>query len=98
MTNVNRRNKCDVLNLTESEQEFEEVNGVDVAHEIVEVAFDLGAAKGVWPIRKKGVTRTKATKTVRLAAASGSPIRVEGDVETGFLSGRHEVQCEVLSR
>ena len=40
---------------------------------------DSGAAKSVWPIREKGVSRTKATKTVVWAEASGSPIRVEGE-------------------
>ena len=59
--------------------QVEEVNAVDVVQKFVEITVDLGAAKSVWPIRKKGVTRTQATKTVRLAAACGSPIHVEGD-------------------
>ena len=55
------------------------MNAVNVVQEIVEITVDSGAAKFAWPIRKKGVARTKATKTVRLAAASGCPIHVEGD-------------------
>ena len=39
----------------------EEVNAVDVVHEIVEITVDKGAAKSVWPILKNSVTRTKAT-------------------------------------
>ena len=40
---------------------------------------------GSCPIRKKAVTRTKATKTVRLAAASGCPRRVERDARLEFV-------------
>ena len=52
--------------------------------EIVEITVDSGAAKGIWPIRTKGDTRTKVTKLVRLAAASDSPIHVEGDGRLEF--------------
>ena len=52
---------------------------VDVVQEIGEITGDLGAARSVWRIRQKGVTRTKATKTVRLAAANSSQLRVERD-------------------
>ena len=55
------------------------MNAVDVVQEIVEITVDSGSAKSVWPIRKKDVARTKTTKTVRLVAASGGPIHVEGD-------------------
>ena len=55
------------------------MNAVDVVQEIVEISVDAGAAESAWPIRRKRVTRTKATKTVRLAAATSSPIHVEGD-------------------
>ena len=47
--------------------------------EIVETTLDSGAAKNVWPIRKKGVARTKSANMLRLAAASGRLMRVEGD-------------------
>ena len=83
-TNVNRSNKFDVLNQTESGLEFEEVNAVDVVQEILEITVDSIAAKSVWPSRKKGVTRTTATKTARLAAASGSPIHEGGDAKLGI--------------
>ena len=58
------------------------MNAVDVVQEIT---VDSGAAKSVWPIRKKGVTRTNATKVVRLAAATGCPMRVEGDARLEFV-------------
>ena len=45
------------------------MNAVVEVVEIVEITVDSGAVKSVWPIRKKGVARTKATNTVRLAAA-----------------------------
>ena len=70
MTNANRSNNFDALNLTESGLEVEAVNAVYVVQEIAEITVDSGAAWSVCPIRKKGVTRTKASKTERLAAAS----------------------------
>ena len=61
------------------------MGAVDVVQEIVEITIDAVVAKSVWPIRKKGDARTKATKAMRLAAASGSPIRVEGDARLEFV-------------
>ena len=85
--------RANVLHPTASGLEVEEVNAVDMLQEIVEITVDSGAAKNVWPIRKKGVTRTKATKTVMLAAASGSPIHVEGDARLEFV--RDGKKCNV---
>ena len=84
MTSASRSNKFDVLNFTQRGLEVEE-NAVDVVQEIVEIIVDSGAANSVCPIRKEGVTRTKVTTTVRLAAARGSPIRVEGDDRLEFV-------------
>ena len=84
MTRASRCNNFDVLELIESELEVEEVHAVDV-QEVGEITVDSGAAKSVWPMRKKGVTRTKTTKTVRLAAANASPIDVEGDARLEFV-------------
>ena len=61
------------------------MSAVDVVQEIVEITVDSGAVKSVLPIRKKGVTRTEARKTVRLAAASGSQVRVAGDARLEFV-------------
>ena len=72
------------------------MNAVDVVQEIVEITVDSGAAKSVRPIRMKGVARPNATKTVRLAAASGSPIHVEGDVRLEFVREGKKVLHEVL--
>ena len=58
MTSASRSNQFDVLELIESELEVDEMNAVDVVQEVVEITVDLGAANNVWPIRKKGVTRT----------------------------------------
>ena len=69
-----------------------------MVQEIVEITVDSGASTSVWPIRKKFAARRKATKTVRLAAASGSPTRVGGDVRLEFVQGRQEVQHEILGR
>ena len=56
----------------------EEVNATETVQKVVEITVDSGAAKSVWPSRKKGVERTKSKKAVKLAAANGSPIPVEG--------------------
>ena len=69
------------------------MNEGDVVHEIVEITVDSGAGESVWAICKKGVTRTQATKTVRLAAASGSPIHVEGDARLDFV--RDGKKCDI---
>ena len=57
---MSRSIKFDVLNVSERELEVEEVNAVDVVQENLEITVDSGAATSVWPIRKKGVTRTNA--------------------------------------
>ena len=62
---MRQSNNCPVPGHVESECEGEEVNAVD--------AVPRSAKK------KKGVVRTKPTKTVKLATASGSPTRVGRD-------------------
>ena len=83
MTSAIRSNKFDVLNLTERGLEVEEgersLTWCKRSWSSLRSLSDSGAAKSVWPIRKKDVTRTKATKTVLLAAPIGSPIHAEGD-------------------
>ena len=74
------------------------MHAVDVVQEFVEITVDSGASTSVWLIRKKGAARRKATKTVGLTAASGSPTRVGGDVRLEFVQGRQEVQHEVRGR
>ena len=81
---VRRRNRFLALTTIESEDD-ELVNVVGTLQEVVEITVDSGAAKSVWPSRKKGVERTKSTKTVELAAVNGSPIRVEGDARLEFI-------------
>ena len=67
------------------------MNAVDVVQEIVG-----RAVKSVWPIRRKGVTRPKATMTVRLAAASGSPVRVEEVAILGFVQDGKKCNMKFL--
>ena len=81
------RNRFLALTVIESDDD-EEVNAIETVQEVVEVTVDSGAAKSVWPSRKKGVERTKSKKAVKLAAANGSPIRVEGDARLdSFVTG-----------
>ena len=54
-----RSTKFDILNVMERGLGVEEVNAVDAVQEIVEITIDSGAAKSAWPIREKGVGRTK---------------------------------------
>ena len=74
----------DVLRSARVEEKVDEVNIVEEVREIVEITTESGA-KSVWPIRKKGVTMTKSTKSTKLAAVSGSPIRVQGDANLEFV-------------
>ena len=70
MKNASRNNLCFfALTAIESEDD-EEVNAVEAVQEIVEITVDSGAAKSVWPSRKKGVEITKLTRTVKLAAVN----------------------------
>ena len=63
------------------------IGSVEV-NEVVEVTIDSGAAKSVWPISKNGVTRRKAKENIKLMAANGSPIKVEGEAILNFTRGR----------
>ena len=89
---VRRRNRFLALTTIESEDD-EQVNAVETVQEVVEITVGSGAAKSVRPSRKQGVERTKSTKTVKLAAASGSPIRVEGDARLEFI--RDGMKCSM---
>ena len=85
-------NRFFVLTAIESEND-EEVNAVEPVQEIVEITVDSGAAKSVWPSRMKCVERTMSTRTVKLAAAKGSPIQVEGDAKLEFV--RYGKKCSM---
>ena len=59
-----RADQCDgTSKFTQIKDDDEEVNAIETVQEVVEVTVDSGAAKSVWPSRKKGVERTKSTKT-----------------------------------
>ena len=78
-------NQFNVLRSARVEEKIDEVNIVEEVQEIVEITTESGAAKGVWPIRKKEVTMTKSTKSTKLAAVNGSPIRVGADTNLEFV-------------
>ena len=54
-----------------------EINALELVREVVEI----GAAKIVWPLRRRDVERTRSKKSVKLAASSGNAIWVEGDAQ-----------------
>ena len=62
----------------------------------MEVTVDSGAARSVWPLKKKGVVRTKGNKAVKLAAANGSAIKVEGDARLDFVRGDKRCSMKFL--
>ena len=51
---------------------------------VVRGTVDTGAARSVWPRRKKGVLRRKLDKKPKLAAANGTKIEVYGEVVLEF--------------
>ena len=59
-------------------------NGGELVGETVEVTIDSGASKSVWPRKRKGVLRRKGKTGVKLAAANGSPIEVNGEAALHF--------------
>ena len=71
------------------------IGSVEV-NEVVEVTIDSGAAKSVWPISKDGVTRQKAKENVKLMAANGSPIKVEGEAILNFTRGKKRCEMKFL--
>ena len=85
MKSASRQNRFLALTAIESDED-EQVNAI-------ETTVDSGAAKSVWPSRKKGVERTESKKAVKLAAANGSPIRVEGDARLEFI--RDGMKCSM---
>ena len=73
-------------------EEIKEVGVVDLVQDIVDVAVGSFEAKGVWSIRKNDVVST-TSKTKRLAAASGSSIRVEGYTDwSSFETAKGEIR------
>ena len=77
------RNQFEVFQVEEDPEE--EINQVDVVSEMVEVTVDSGAARSVWPRKKKGVRRQKIQgKKPKLAAANGTDIEVDGEAVLEF--------------
>lgn len=67
------------------EEEELEICGVEEVNEVVEITVDSGAARSVWPKKKKGVKRRKIEgKVPKLAAANGSNIEVVGEAMLEF--------------
>ena len=63
-------------NIAEKEEFINEVHDKDEME--VEVIIDSGASRSVWPRGKRGVHRIKKDTGVKLAAANGTTIGVEG--------------------
>ena len=98
-TKVETRNRFDALQMESEEDEVnavEEANEVDemsvaeAVDEVVEITVDSGAARSVWPKKKKGVKRKNIQgRKPKLAAANGTNIEVQGEALLEFnLRGR----------
>ena len=74
------------------------MNAIDVVQQIVDITVDSGAETSVWPIRRKGVARTKEMKKVRLGGSERQSETCRRRREIGICSGRQELQNEVLGR
>ena len=98
---VQTRNRFDVLqveeedevgemNVVEEVNEVDEMNADKEVNEVVEITVDSGAARSVWPKRKKGVKRRDIRgRKPKLAAANGTSIEVQGEALLEFdLKGR----------
>ena len=86
---VETRNRFDVLRV-EEENEVDEMNAAEEVNEVVEITVDSGAARSVWPKRKKGVKRRDIRgRKPKLAAANGTSMKVQGEALLEFdLKGR----------
>jgi hypothetical protein len=84
---VELKNKYHVFQIeAEGEEEVEEISAVKAEEEngVVRVTVDSGAAKSVWPRKKKGVMRRELKNKPRLAAANGTRIEVYGEAVLEF--------------
>ena len=67
------------------EEEEEDIGEVKESDGTVEITIDSGAAKSVWPKRKKGVMRKSIVgRKPRLMAANGTEIAVYGEAMLDF--------------
>ena len=88
------KNQFAALQVEHDDEPIAEVT--EECQEVVEVTVDSGASKSVWPIGKKGVERTKGGVKVKLAAANGSPIKVEGEAKLHFKRGGRRCEMRFL--
>jgi hypothetical protein len=78
-------NRFNVFAVDESGDEEKDIDEVKEADGTVEITIDSGAAKSVWPKKKKGVTRRGIVgKKPRLMAANGTDIAVYGEAVLEF--------------
>ena len=71
MTVKNKFRELQVGAVDDEEEDIAAVN--DEANErVARVTVDIGAARSVWPRRKKGVLRRKLDKNPKLAVAQGT--------------------------
>ena len=82
----------------ESGLEVTEVNELARCKRSWRSLWDSGAAKSVWPIRKKGVARTEGDEDCDVGGSKRLSDTCGRRCGTGIRSGRLEVQHEVLFR
>ena len=78
-------NRFTVFAVDERDEEEEEIGEVKESDGTVVITIDSGAAKSVWPKRKKGVMRRSIVgRKPRLMAANGTEIAVYGEAMLDF--------------
>lgn len=80
----------DVGNVSQELKEKSEMN------EVVEVTIDSGASKSVWPRGHRGVERVRKDMGVKLAAANGTPIAVDGEATLKWSKGGRKRSMKFL--
>ena len=76
-------NRFEVFHVEEEAEE--DISQVEMVSETVEITVDSGAARSVWPRKKKGVKRQRIQgRKPKLAAANGTDIEVDGEAVLEF--------------
>ena len=84
---VELKNRYSIFQVEEEEQEETIGNIIKGINEVVEITIDSGAARSVWPMKKKGggvMRRQLIGKVPKLKAANGTDIKVGGEVLLNF--------------
>ena len=90
-------NRFEIFGIGEADEEDDEIGEVMEDEDEVEITIDSGAAKSVWPRKKKGVRRQKIVgRKPKLQAANGTEIAVDGEAVLEFVVGGKQGSMKFL--